>query len=294
MRQPAKYPLMVTKAPSPMRLRSWIWPLVACGILLLVLLTAPFFSPYRVTELAGDPLEAPGLRHLLGTNSVGQDIASQMLSGMQVSVLIALLAGGGTLVLGGMMGMVAGLAGGMTDAVLMRVVDIVLVVPKLPLLIILGAYAGQDLATVATVIALISWPSGARVVRAQVVSIRRRNHLKAAIGFGADMIYLLHRHVLPEIGLILAAGLVTAAGRAVMLEAGLAFLGLGDPVRASWGAIIRDAFKFQGLFFTSAWIWWLLPPLFSIILLLLGLTYLGILFEKRLNPRLSRHYVAAQ
>jgi ABC-type dipeptide/oligopeptide/nickel transport system permease subunit len=281
------------QAPSRIEYHSWTSPPVAIGILLLLFLTAPLFSPYRVTELAGDPLEAPSWSHLLGTNSVGQDVASQMLSGMQVSLLVALLAGGGTLILGGLAGMVAGLAGGMTDAAVMRAVDIVLVVPKLPLLIVLGAYAGQDLATVAAVIALTSWPSSARVVRAQVLSIRRRTHLKAAIGFGAGMIYLLRRHVLPEIGLILVAGLVTAAGRAVMLEAGLAFLGLGDPARASWGAIMRDALKFQGLFFTSAWIWWLLPPLSSIILLLLGLTYLGIVIEERLNPRLSRHFAAA-
>lgn len=263
--------------------------LIWCGFLLLFFIAAPLLAPYRVTELAGESLEAPGWRHLLGTNAVGQDIASQMLSGMQVSVFIALLAGAGTLIFGGLIGMVAALAGGIVEAVLMRVVDIVLVVPKLPLLIVLGAYAGQDLVTIAVVITLTSWPATARVVRAQSLSLRRRQHVKAAVGFGAGLSYLLRRHILPAIGLILAAGLVTAAGRAIMLEAGLAFLGLGDPARASWGAIMRDALKFPGLFFTPAWLWWLAPPLVAIVALLLGLTFVGVAIEQRLNPRLERH-----
>jgi peptide/nickel transport system permease protein len=268
---------------------GWAGLLVLIGFLLLAFFVAPFFAPYRFTELAGEPLEAPSWKHLLGTNSVGQDVAVQVIFGAQVSLLIALAAGGGTLIMGSLVGMVAGLAGNGTDVVMMRVVDIFLAMPKLPLLIVLGAYAGQDLATVAAAIALISWPSSARVVRAQVISLRRRTHLNAARGFGAGMIYLLRRHIIPEVGLILAAGLVAAAGRAVMLEAGLAFLGLGDPSRASWGTMMRDALDFKGLFFTSAWAWWLLPPLLSVILLLLGFTFLGISIERKINPRLSRH-----
>lgn len=282
-------------APAPQarsRSNTRRWNRSLGGIILLCVVAAPLLAPYRVSELAGDPLEAPGWHHLLGTNAVGQDVASQMLSGMQVSLFVALLAGGGTLLLGGLAGLFAAFAGGLIEAALMRVVDIVLVLPKLPLLIVLGAYAGQDLVTVAAVIALTSWPATARVVRAQALSLRRRQHIKAAVGFGASLTYLLRRHILPEIGLILAAGLVTAAGRAIMLEAGLAFLGLGDPARASWGAILRDALKFPGLFFTPAWLWWLLPPLLAIIGLLLALTFLGVGIEQRLNPRLVRHHVA--
>ena len=264
------------------------------GFSLLAFIVAPRFAPYRFTELAGEPLEAPSWGHWLGTNSVGQDVGVQLIFGAQVSLLMALAAGGGTLILGSSVGMIAGLAGKGTDAVLMRIVDIFLVMPKLPLLIVLGAYAGPDLATVAAAIALISWPSSARVVRAQVMSLRRRVHLNAARGFGAGTIYLLRRHIIPEVGLILAAGLVAATGRAVMLEAGLAFLGLGDPSRASWGAMMRDAVNFKGLFFTSAWAWWLLPPLLSVILLLLGFTFLGISIEGKINPRLSRHQGAAR
>ena len=251
---------------------------------------APTISPYRTTALSGRPLEAPGAHHLLGTNSVGQDVLSQLLSGARVSLLVAAVAGGGAVLIGALVGMVAGWRGGVVDAVLMRFVDVVLVVPKVPLLILVGSLVGPALGSIALIIALTSWPPGARVIRSQVLSLRRRAHMKAAIGFGAGTLHMLRHHVAPEIGLILAAGLVAAAGRAVMLESGLAFLGLGDPSRASWGSIMRDALDFGVLFETYAWQWWLLPPLAAVSLFLLGIAFVGVGVEARLNPRLARHH----
>ncbi len=262
--------------------------LTVVAVVVGLALAAPWLSPYRPTELAGAPLEAPGAAHLLGTNGVGQDLASQLLQGARVSLFVAVVAGGGTLLVGALIGMVAGWAGGTADALLMRLVDLMLVVPRVPLLIVVAAYAGPDLTTVSAIIALTSWPPTARVVRSQVLSLRRRAHIKAAIGFGGTSAQILRRHVLPEVGLILAAGLVGAAGRAITFEAGLAFLGLGDPTRASWGAILRDAIDFGGLFFTDAWKWWLVPPIAAVSLLLLGVTFLGVGLEERINPRLVR------
>lgn len=270
---------------------------VGAGIVLVFVVAAvagPPLAPHGVHALSGQPLETPGAGHLLGTNSVGQDLFSQLLAGARVSLLIALLAGSGTLLIGALVGLVAGWAGGLTEAVLMRIVDVFLTVPRLPLLIVIAAYAGTSLTAVAVVIALTSWPPGARVVRAQVLSLRPRVHLRAAVGFGASTFYVLRRHVVPEIGLILVAGFVAAAERAVMLEAGLSFLGLGDPTRKSWGTIMRDALDFDAIFFTPSWRWWLLPPVAAITLLLLGLTLLGVSLEERINPRLARHAVGAR
>jgi ABC-type dipeptide/oligopeptide/nickel transport system permease subunit len=252
-------------------------------------LAAPWLSGYRTTELSGRPLQPPSAAHLLGTNGVGQDVASQLLHGARVSLFVALLAGGGTLLIGAVVGMVAGWAGGAVDAVLMRFVDLVMVVPRVPLLIVIAAYAGPGLTVLSVIIALTSWPPTARIVRSQVLSLRRRAHIKAAIGFGGTPGQILRRHILPEVGLILAAGLVGAAARAITFEAGLAFLGLGDPTRASWGAILRDAIGFSGLFYTDAWKWWLVPPVVALSLLLLGVTFIGVGLEQRINPRLARH-----
>lgn len=283
--------LTLTRPPRSSRLsRPGKAGLALVGITAFTALAAPVVAPYRTTALAGDPLEAPSAAHLLGTNSVGQDVATQLIAGGRVSLFIALAGGGGTLVLGAAVGVLAGWLGGRLDAVLMRVVDLVLVIPKLPLLIVLGAYVGQSIATVALIIAATSWPSSARVLRAQILSLRRRAYIKASIGFGAGTIHIMRRHILPGIGLLLAAGFVSAAGRAVMLEAGLAFLGIGDPTTSSWGSIMRDALDFGGIFYTNAWAWWLLPPVVAVAVLLLGLTLLGIEFERRLHPRLSRHF----
>lgn len=248
-----------------------------------------FIAPYRTTAIVGPSLDAPSMQHLLGTNGLGQDLWSQMLAGTRVSLFMALVAGGGTLLLGTVLGTLAGWLGGRVDALLMRAIDFIMVVPALPLLIVLGAYLGPSLVAVASVIAVISWPPSARVVRSQVLSLRSRSHLRAAVGFGAGTIHVMRYHILPEIGLILAAGLVGAAGRAVAIEAGLAFLGLGDPVQSSWGTVMRDALNYRSLFLTPAWEWWLVPPVAALALFLLGLTFIGIAVERRLNPRLTRH-----
>lgn len=269
--------------------RAGRFGLAMLGLFSLVAVFAPRLAPYRTTAPVGDPLEAPSWSHLLGTNGVGQDLLSQMVAGARVSLVTAAVAGIGTLVLGATVGLVAGWFGGPVDAALMRLVDFVLALPRLPLLIVIGAYVGRSTMSIAAIIALTFWPGTARITRSQVLSLRPRAHLRAAIGFGASSWHVLSRHVLPELTLILASGLVAAVGRAVMLEAGLAFLGLGDPTRSSWGNIIRDALDFGGLFFTPAWRWWLVPPLVAITLLLLAITFVGIAVEERVNPRLARH-----
>lgn len=254
-----------------------------------IALFAPGLAGYRVTELAGEPLEAPSAGHLLGTNGVGQDVASQMVYGARMSLYMAIVAGGLTVFFGALIGMTAGWLGGKVDALVMRMVDVVLVIPSLPLLIVLGAYAGPSMTTIAVIIAATSWPPSSRVIRSQVLSLRRRAHLQASVGFGARTPHVLRHHVLPDVGLIVAASFVGAASRAVMMEAGLAFLGLGDPTRASWGRVMRDAIGFDALFNTNAWSWWLIPPAVAIAIFLLGITFLGIGLEQRINPRLARH-----
>jgi len=262
---------------------------VLVGGFALVALLAPLVAPYRAGELAGRPLEAPGSNNLLGTNAVGQDLLSHMLLGVRASLFVAAVAGAGTLAIGALVGLAAGWWGGVIDAVLMRVVDVLMVIPRLPLLIVAGAYVGRGLLPVAAIIALTFWPSTARVVRSQVMSVRRRDDVMAAVGFGAGTVHVLRRHLLPAVTLLLAAELVSAAGRAVVLETGLAFLGLGDPSAPSWGSIMREALGFPGLFYTRAWAWWLVPPLLAVTLLLVGITFLGVAVEQRVNPRLVRH-----
>jgi ABC-type dipeptide/oligopeptide/nickel transport system permease subunit len=171
----------------------------------------------------------------------------------------------------------------------MRVVDVVLALPPIPLMIVLGASVDPDVVGLSVIIVLVSWPVYARLVRAAVLPLRRRADIRAAVGFGARTGQVVRTHVLPDIGLVLIAGLVSAVERAVAIEAGLAFLGLVNPTRASWGSIMRDALDFRGLLLTDAWRWWLLPPVVAVALLLVGLALVGTSVERRLDPRLSRH-----
>lgn len=245
--------------------------------------------PYRATALSGAALQAPSATHLLGTNGLGQDVASQLVLGTRISLLVAVLAGMGTVLLGGVVGVAAGWSRAGADAVLMRFTDLVMVLPKLPLLLLVGALTGGSAVTLSLLIAVTFWPMTARILRAQVLTLRSRTHIKAAAGFGASTWHQLRLHVVPDLGLILVAELIPAAGRAIALQAGLAFLGVGSATQPSWGAMMRDALNYQYLFETTAWTWWLVPPVAAIVVLVVGITLLGTAAEGRLSPRLARH-----
>jgi len=259
------------------------------GFYFVLLLFGRRLAPFRATELAGSSLVAPGGANRLGTNLLGQDILSQLILGAKASLLVALLAGVGTVLLGGIVGVAAGWFPGWFDAVLMRVTDLVLVVPKLPLLLLVGALTGGSVLGLSVVISLLFWPNAARILRSQVLSLRTRTHVRAATGFGAGTWHQMRRHILPDLTLLSIAEFIPAAGRAVALQAGLAFLGVGDPTLPSWGGMIRDAVNFRAIFITSAWKWWLAPPVIALVGLIVGITLLGAAAERRLSPRLARH-----
>lgn len=267
---------------------GWIG-LSLLGTFVLLGAAAPVLARFPPRALAGRSVEPPSFEHLVGTNQLGQDLASQLLFGAQASLLVAMMTAVGTLLLGALVGVPAGWLGGKTDFVLMRAVDVVLAVPRLPLLIILGAYVGRNIVTIAVVMSVVFWPPTARILRTEVRSLRQRLHLKAAQVFGGGAGHALRRHVFPELRLVIVAALVIAASRAVLFEAGLAFLGLGDPSRTSWGSIMRDAENSQGLFYTWIWTWWMLPPVVAVVLVLLGLTFVGMALERGVNPRVARH-----
>jgi ABC-type dipeptide/oligopeptide/nickel transport system permease subunit len=260
--------------------------------LLLLLLTAailaPLLAPYDPDEFTGRPLEHPSAAHHLGTNDVGQDILSELIYGARVSITVAAGAATGTVILAVLIGGTAGYAGGWIDMLLMRLVDLLMALPRLPLLILINALLGAGLSQMILTIALLFWPGTARIIRAQVMSVRQRGYVRMARSFGGSPVYIFVRHVLPQITPLIVFGLVTAAGRAVALEAGLAFLGLGDPTAKSWGLIMRYALNLPGLFLTDRWLWWLLPPGICITLLILALTFIGIGIESQLDTRLRQ------
>ncbi len=274
-------------------MRAAASPLALLGgtIVLLIVLVgvlAPILSPYDPRALAGDSLLPPSIHHLLGTNDVGQDIFSEVVWGARISISVAVGGAGLAIFLGVLIGAGAGLLGGMLDVVAMRVVDVFLALPVLPLLILLAVLIGPSLASLILVIGLLAWPHVARVLRSQTLSLRQRGFVRASHGFGGGPLYVLRRHLVPALGPIIVVSFVNVAAAAVLLESGLAFLGLADPTSVSWGLMLNRAFNHEGLYFTSLWVWWVLPPGFAITLTVLGFTFLGVGLEPHFNPRWTR------
>jgi len=253
--------------------------------LFLVAALAPVLSPFDPRALTGDAFQPPSMHHLLGTNNLGQDIASQVIWGTRRSATLALGAATISVTLGLLVGAASAILGGVFDTAVMRVVDVVLAVPRVPLLIFVGALAGAGATTLIALIALLTWPVVTRLVRSETLTLRQRGYVASARGFGASLPYVVRRHLAPALGPLLISSFVLIAGNAVLLEATLAFLGLSDPTAVSWGLILNRAVNQPGLYFTSAWTWWLLPPGFAITLAVLGFALLGVGLEPILNPR---------
>jgi len=257
------------------------------AFLVFVAVFGPWISPYDPTAQSGRPFEAPSGAHLLGTNDIGQDILSELIVGTRVSLLIGFTAAAGAIVIGTLVGLVAGYVGGRTDAALMRLVDVVLVLPFIPLMIVLAAYLGASAGNLIAAIALLIWARPARVVRSSAMGIRNLAYVEGARALGARNRYILFRHVLPGVLPISASQFILAASSSILIEASLSFLGLGDPVRKSWGTILYYA-QIRGAFLNGSWPWWVVPPGLMITAAVLGFALTGRALEGYLFPRLKK------
>lgn len=244
-------------------------------------------APYDPHQRVAEPFQRPSLTHPLGTNDIGQDILSEIIYGTRTSLVIGVIAALLAVALGVLVGVTAGYLTGTADRLLMRFVDVILVVPFLPLMIVLAAYLGPSFITIIGVIAMLMWARPARVIRAQVLSLRERPFIEAAHALGAPVGHILRVHIIPAILPLAMAQLVSVASSAILIESSLAFLGLGDPVQKSWGTVLYYA-QARGAFLTGAWLWWVLPPGALITLSVLGFALLGYALEGAAEPHLRR------
>lgn len=274
------------------RARRGARPLGVAGAVVVVAFVvvavgAPVVAPYAPNVRSGLPFVTPRSGHLLGTDDVGYDILSEVIWGARVSLVVGLGAAVAAVTAGGFIGLVAGQRRGWLDALLMRGVDLALALPFVPLLVVLATYLGRGLGHEALALSLFLWAHPARVIRAQVLSTRTRLYVGAARTFGAKPWYVLRRHLLPAVTPLLIAELVRAVTLAVLLEATLGFLGLGDPLQRSWGSIVHFATA-RGAFLTGAWLWWIVPPGLCVALVACGFAFMGVWLEERVDPRLAR------
>lgn len=258
---------------------------VITGLLAAVAALAPWLAPYDPRARVGRPFHPPGGAHLLGTNDIGQDLLSELIFGARVSLLVGVAAASAALLIGGAVGVLAGYYPKRLGELLMRGVDAVLILPFLPLLIVLAAYLGRSLLNTILVIGALIWAAPARIIRSQVLSLRSREYVLAARSMGAPDRWIIFRHVLPRAALLAAGTFVRAVAGAILLEASLSFLGLGDPIQKSWGSILFWA-QARGAFLTPAWKWWVLPPGLLIMAASLGFALIAFSLEERIDPRL--------
>lgn len=263
---------------------GWIGAGIVVALIVMAI-GAPWIAPYDPTERVGLPFSEPSSEHLLGTNDVGQDLLSELIFGARVSLTVGIVAAIVALFLGTTIGVLAGYYPKRLGKVLMRGVDVVLILPFLPLLIILAAYLGRSLINTIVVIGVLIWAGPARVIRSQVLSLRSREYVLASRTMGAPDRWAIVRHVLPRTALLATGTFVRAVSTAILLEAALSFLGLGDPIQKSWGSILFWA-QARGAFLTPAWKWWVLPPGLMIMAASLGFALIAFAMEERINPRL--------
>lgn len=269
-------------------------PLLTAGAVLVFLLVsvavlAPVLAPYDPQALAGNSLESPSTRHVLGTNNIGQDIASQLIWGARETLAIVLTAASLSVVGAVVVGVLPSLLGGWAEVAGARLIDFLLAIPGLPLILLIATLAGPSRPVLILVIAFAGVPGIARILRAETQTIRSRGFVRAARGFGGRPGYVVRRHLIPGLGPVIVTRFVEWAGVAVFLQAGLAFLGLADPTNVSWGLMLNRAIEHPGLYFTPVWTWWVLPAGFAVTLAVLAFTLVGVGLETTLNPRLERH-----
>jgi peptide/nickel transport system permease protein len=239
-----------------------------------------------VTNAPGAPLEPPSARFWLGTDEYGRSVLDLVIQGSQISLLVGFLATGMSMLTGSLVGITAGYSGGWVDVLLMRFTDWFLVIPFLPLAIVLAAILGRSLFVIAFVIGVTTWPATARVVRAQVLTLKERSYVERARALGAGNSQIVSRHILPNVFPLIFANTILVVALAIYTEAILSFLGLGDPFNVSWGSILESAFA-EGAISLGAW-WYLVPPGLCIVLVVLGFTMCGYAFDEILDPRLRK------
>lgn len=258
-----------------------LFALTVLGLLALLAFFPGLFAPGDPWRTGGPALKPPGPEHPLGTDLLGRDVWTRLVHGARTSVLVGLLASGVAFVVGGAVGLLAGVLGGWADELLMRLAELLDSVPSLLLALLLVTLTGPGLLPVGLVIGLTGWVGLARVLRAELVSVREAEFVLASRALGVGRARLALRHLLPQALPPVLALLPFRFEGAILAEASLSFLGLGDTSRPSWGGMLRDAQPFL----REAW-WLLAAPALALFLTLFALSLLADALHRHTAPRL--------
>ena len=266
------------------RQRGFVAGVLLLAPVIIAAVFANFIAPYNPRlYTAGSPWSPPNPAHIMGTDQTGGDIFSQVIYGSRVALYVGLGSVLLALVIAIAVGLPAGYYGGAVGEILMRLTDLVISVPSFVLIIMVVVLFGSKVNTILLIIALVSWPILARIIRAEVLSLKEREFVLAARAMGGGSLDLMFDEILPNIWFRLMPAITLQAGLAIIIEAGISFLGLGDPNSSSWGRILM--FAYQAVY-SGAW-WGLLFPTVAIIITVIGFNLLGDGLAKAFNPKTS-------
>jgi peptide/nickel transport system permease protein len=257
----------------------------------LVGLLAPVIAPHQPWDILRDDagklaiMRSPSMDFPMGTTAMGRDIFTQMLYATRTTVLIGLVSGMISILIGANMGLLSGFYGGKMDEILMRFTDIIYGMPFLPFLIVLISLFGRSLWFVIIAICCIVWRTSARVIRAQTLAIKQRQFILAAKARGCNNLRIIYGHIMPNILPLLLLYTAFNIAWSVLAEAGASFLGFGDPNNLSWGGMLYNLWISGKV--RTAW-WWFAPPAVCIVLLVSALVFVSRAYEEVANPRLKK------
>ena len=262
-----------------------IFALMALASFLTPLL-GPMYDPMTGVDPEISHATGPSWRHWLGTDFIGRDIFTQLLEGAKIAFMVGLSAAFISIVLGTVVGMLSGYMGGVVDTLLMRLADMIMVMPSLLILLLLAALFGQlNIWLIVLLIALLRWPGVSRIIRAQTLTLKQRPFIEAAKVAGASHFRIIFRHIMPNVLPLSFLYMTFRVTSAILVEAALAFLGFGDPSQVSWGMMLQWVWKTGHMFQAP---YWLLPPGICISLLTLSFYMLGRAMDEVLDPRLRK------
>jgi peptide/nickel transport system permease protein len=290
---PVRAPAAAHASPNRMAVHRFLRnPVAVAGlVILLIIVVASVFAsvissqnPDTINLLGVD--QAPSAAHLLGTDTTGRDVFARLLAGGQVSLTVGFLSAAIAVTFGTLVGVFAGWFGGALDAVISRIIDIMLTVPPILAVIVLAGIVGPSVPMLVTVIAALSWPTSARIARGVVLGLRREEFVQAASVLGSRTGYIIRHHLIPEVlpPVLVAATLLVSD--AVLLESALSFLGAGvQPPQASWGNMLTEA---QSLTVLSSMWWMWVPPGVMIAATVLSAMAVGDGIRDAIDPRKNR------
>lgn len=256
---------------------------VIVGLSILAVLTiigilAPVISPGNPLFSVGMPMQPPCNDYMFGTDNMGRDVFAMIVWGSRISILFALGAAGLSLIIGVILGAISGYIGGVVDDVFSRFFEIFYIIPRIFLIILMVAIFGSSIWLTMIIIGATIWPSNAKIMRAQVLTLKKRGYVQASVVSGSSVLTTLFGHIVPNgIGPVLSNSTLQMA-QAVLTEAGLSFLGLGDPTQASWGQILNAGQKY-----ISSAPWLVIIPGIAIALMLLAFNLLGNALHATMN-----------